>query len=182
ESVLIYSTINGGNSTSIALTIGLPVIIFDWWETSTNLSLSYINRNFTKNNGKYISNNWQGNISHSSYFHLPKRISINIDYSYTSKSRTFFYSQADIHKLDAGIYWRINDDFGLGFSVSDILNSVAKNITYNYFDKITGYNNHKQITSRTFSLRFSYSFSVGKENNNYDTLESGIENQKGRLR
>jgi hypothetical protein len=112
---------------------------------------------------------------------LPKRISINIGYSYTSKSKTFFYTQRDIHNLDASIYWRINDDFGIGFGVSDILNSVATNTTYNYFDKLTGYNNHKQITSRTFSLRLAYSFSVGKENDNYDVLESGIENQKGRL-
>ncbi|MDR3046838.1 MAG: TonB-dependent receptor family protein, partial [Bacteroidales bacterium] len=161
DNTLIYNTINGGNSNSIALIVNAPVNIFKWWETSTNFSLSFINRNFKNNSDKYIYNNWQGNISHSSTFRLPKRFFINLGYSYTSKTKTFFYEQADIHKLDAGVGWRINDNFIVNFSVLDILNSVATNTTYNYFDKITGYNNHNQITSRTFWFRIAYSFSVG---------------------
>ena len=180
NNTVIYNIINGGNSNSVALILRAPVEIFEWWETSTSAALYYINRNFKNGLDKYISNNWEGDISHSSTFLLPKGFYIEIDYSYNSKSKSFFVEQSDIHDLGAGIGWS-NDDFGVSFRVSDILNSVATNTTYNYFDKIISYNNHRQLTSRTFRVYFNYNFSVGKRNDNYDTLESGVEEQKGRM-
>jgi hypothetical protein len=178
---LIYKTINGGVINSLGVVLDLPFNVFDWWKTNTNISGQFRNNEFKNNQEQYISNNFQGSFSHSSYFTLFDCMTLSFNYSYNSKNKSFFIEQSDVHNLGAGINYRPNDDFVIGFNVSDILNSVATNTKYNYFDMITGNSNYKQVTSRTFMIRIAYSFSIGKEIKDYSTRESGIENEKSRI-
>lgn len=179
ENQLIYNRINGGLIHSAGLFLNVPINIFEWWETNTNISGRFININFKEKN--YNLNSLQGNFSHTSTFILPKGISLFFDYSYRSKSKSFFVEQSGVHDLGAGVGWRINNKFWFGFSVSDILNSTATHTNYNYYDVVYGNTTVKEITSRVFWLRLSYSFSVGKEIEDFSTRESGIEEQKGRI-
>ena len=178
DNQLIYSRINGGLTHSIGLFLNLPIDIFDWWETYNNISGRFVNINFKDKN--YISNSIQGSFSHSSYFYLSQKISLLLEYSYNSKSKSFFTEQSDVHNLGTGIGWR-NDNFSISFAIFDILNSVATKTKYNYYDIIIGNSTNKQITSRTLWLRLSYNFSVGKKIEDKSIKESGIEEQKGRI-
>jgi hypothetical protein len=177
---VIYNLTNSGLLNYIGLIFSIPINIGNWWEMQNNISGGY-RQNIYKNNLEKIA--FQGfncDISHYSYFYLPKRFSLFLNYSYTSPYVTAFYKYKDVHNLGVGIRYRINDSFILSLSCSDILNSARTAYSFEYQDVFKGIYASKSLSSKTIWFKFVYSFEAGKAVDSFEK-STGVETEKGRL-
>lgn len=177
--VLVYNTINkAGILNRIGMDVDLPIDFFDWWETNTNISVQYVNMKYKPMD--YVSSGFHWNFFHSSDFSITKNLWVSVDYSYTSKNKTFFMETKGYHSVGLWLGYMLKH-LNISFAVLDIFNSEVTRTKYDYRGIIYGECEYKQLYSRTFRIGLSYDFSLGN-GKSFDQKESGIENQKGRIK
>lgn len=150
--------------------------INDWWEVNLKLTGGYLN--FKLPEEKFSS--LYGETHLTQRFYLPwEDIEIGVDYSYTSNHRWMYTKNHYNHSLAVNLFYPISKSFKLGISFNDIFNTSRSKSEYD-FNNIYNYSFNK-VNTRSFGLSLTYEFSKGKEVDE-DIRDSGIENEKSRLR
>ena len=150
--------------------------ISEWWEMNLKFTGGYLN--FKLPEEKFSS--LYGETHLTQRFYLPwEDIEIGVDYSYTSNHRWMYTKNHYNHSLAVNLFYPISKSFKLGISFNDIFNTSRSKSEYD-FNNIYNYSFNK-VNTRSFGLSLTYEFSKGKEVDE-DIRDSGIENEKSRLR
>lgn len=150
--------------------------ISEWWEMNLKFTGGYLN--FKLPEEKF--NSLYAETYLTQRFYLPwEDIEIGVSYSYISNNRWLYTKNHYNHSLAVNLFYPISKSFKLGISFNDIFNTSRSKSEYD-FNNIYNYSFNK-VNTRSFGLSLTYEFSKGKEVDE-DIRDSGIENEKSRLR
>lgn len=172
--IIISSIKNGGFKNDLNIYLTAPFKISEWWEMTNKLNFSYFNF-------KYQNNDFNSGYVHFeslNTFTLPKDITVDLSYFYTSKYKSL-YTNYQYNNINLTINYPINKNWKMNFGINDILNSLRNRFHYD-INQIQGRYASKYNTRSVF-FSINYNFSLGKEVNE-KTIKSNIEEEKSRLR
>lgn len=147
----------------------------DWWEGSIKLTGGHLNFKLPDE----AFNSLYGEAHLTQRVYLPWDMELEAEYVCTSGYYSLYTKNYYNNSFNVRLFYPISDAFKLSVAANDIFNTSRSKSVYD-FNNVYNYNFNKTNT-RSFGLSISYEFSKGKETNE-DIRDSGIENEKSRLR
>lgn len=166
---------NEGKLSSAKLYLNLPIQIVEWWNIQNKLTTSY--SNYLLDNQKF--NGWKFNVGTTNTFELPKNITLDFDWNYTSPYKSQYYDFKENFVTNASLNIPLfNEMIELSMGYNDIFNSEKTRYDYGFQD--IKKNVYSKLNTQKIIFSISFSFQSGKERD-IDEKESNIEDVKNRL-
>jgi Outer membrane protein beta-barrel family/CarboxypepD_reg-like domain len=171
--------VNSGYRNTAFLMLNIPVKYFKWWESTNKISFKYARFFSPLIIPRQNFESTYATISSYQTFNLPDDIEIDLDFSYATGYKSFYYNYADNFSSNITISAPVfKKKFQLYLYLSDIFNTDRSITEYQYNDIYS--RNYSKINTRAIYLGLSYSFKIGKDVNE-SMKKSNIEGEKRRV-